>query len=381
MKSEKTVNSKTYLVLGTGVGRAIAYLLAKSPDTRLIVIGDINTERAGRVSVFVDYFNRPKLKCVPMFFDTNKTQNLIEVFRQFNVVVSALPAKYNPKLAEIAIKAGTNFCDLGGIVEVTTQMLELNKKYPDTKVSIVPDCGLMPGLGIVIAKKLMHDLGGADSIEILVGGLPQKPRPPTYYQLVFNVEGLKHICYDPAPILSEGEVKFVEPFHDYNQIGVPELQRFSNKFYGCVESFVTAGASLAANSFRDWGVKYFAEKTVRWPGFVNFFKNIPENKFEESVQKNLTIPVSAKNPDLVWMRVMAQRGSEKSSMSLLDLFDEKTGLTAMQRATGFTTAIMAEMIAEGKIKTGINTPENAFDHQDINELLTRLDKFFSFRKD
>ena len=64
-------------------------------------------------------------------------------------------------------------------------------------------------------------------------------------------------------------------------------------------------------------------------------------------------------------------------VSLLDLYDDSTGLTAMQRTTGFTTAVMAEMIAEGKAKPGVNTPENAFDIFGINEIIKRLSNYLS----
>jgi lysine 6-dehydrogenase len=367
-----------YLVLGTGVGKAVAYALLKNPKN-FVAIADIDLKTATDTQRAL--YKMPGLSncsCLPIEFKAGNTDH-VALFNYFDIIISALPAKYNLELAEAAIKANVHFCDLGGVVEVTTQMLELNKKYPNTSVSVVPDCGLMPGLGIVIAKKLMQDLGGADSIEILVGGLPQKPQLPTHYQLVFNSEGLRHVCYDPAPILSEGEVKLVKPFHDYRLSNIPELRRFSKKFNGNIESFVTAGASLAANSFRDWGVRYFTERTVRWPGFVDFFKNITEDKFEQAVKKHLTIPVDTENPDMVWMQVMVQSGLREKSMSLLDLFDTETNLTAMQRTTGFTTAVIAEMMAEGKTKTGVNTPENAFNHLSINEIIDKVGNLLALK--
>lgn len=365
------MGSKKYLVLGAGVGKAIALILAKSANTRLVGIGDMDAEKVNRVSDFVNKFSQSK-KCLPMLFDAEKIQYPIMLFRAFDVVISALPAKYNLRLAEMAIRAKVHFCDLGGVVEVTEQMLKLNEEYPNMPVSVVPDCGLMPGLGVVVAKKLMMDLGGAESLEILVGGLPQKPQPPTFYQKVFHPEGLKHICYDKAPILSDGKVELVKPFHGYYQLNVLELQSFSKIFNGRIEAFVTAGASLAANSFQGWGVKNFAEKTVRWPGFVEFFKDVPAHEFESAVEKFLTIPVDNENPDLVWMRVTAKNDTEQKSVSLLDLYDSSTGLTAMQRTTGFPTAVMAEMMAEGKTKSGVCTPENAFDYPGTNEALDRI---------
>src|SRR3989344_1139865 len=370
------MNSKKYLVLGTGVGKAIAYLLAKSANTQQVTIGDIDTEKTVSICDFVNKFH--KSKCVPTLFDADKNQNPIKLFQQFDVVISALPAKYNLRLAEVAIQANVHFCDLGGVVEVTEQMLKLNDKYPNMPVSVIPDCGLMPGLGVIVAKKLLRDLGGADSLEILVGGLPQKPQPPTFYQKVFHSEGLKHICYDMTPILSNGEVVLVKPFHDYGQLVVPELRCFSDKFNGRIEAFVTAGASLAALSFQKLGVRYFSEKTVRWPGFVEFFKDVPPEKFEQEVEKHLTIPVNAENPDLVWMRVTAKSElTGEKSISLLDLYDKETGLTAMQRTTGFPTAIIAEMMAKEQTRHGVFTPENAFDCIGLNEIINRVSRLIS----
>lgn len=365
-----------FLVLGTGVGKAIAHALLKNPDN-LVVIADVDLKTATDAkNSLCQMSGWNHGTCIPLEFKAGKN-DAIPLFRYFDGVISALPAKYNFELAETAIRANVHFCDLGGVVEVTKQMLELNKKYPDTKTSIIPDCGLMPGLGIIIAKKLMLDLGGAESIEILVGGLPQKPQPPTYYQKVFNAEGLKHICCDMAPILSEGEIKLVKPFHDYSLTIVPELQVFSDRH---IELFDTAGASLAADSFRKWGAKYFAEKTARWEGFMAFFKDIPEDKFEQAVQELLTIPVDADNPDLVWMRVTAKKaGIKPKSVSLLDLYDNQTGLTAMQRTTGFTAAVMTKMAAEGKTKPGVNTPENALDQTGVNEILDRVGKLLTLK--
>ena len=371
------MGSKRYLVLGAGVGKAIAYILAKSTKTQLVVIADMDNEKIMDAYRFIS--ETSPSKCVPTLFNAKENQNPKSLFGQFDVVISALPAKYNLQLAESAIQANVHFCDLGGVVEVTEQMLKLNDKYPNMPVSVIPDCGLMPGLGVIVAKKLMFDLGGAESLEILVGGLPQKPQPPTFYQKVFHPEGLKHICYDMAPILYQGEVGLVEPFYDYCQLTVSELQSFSGVFNGRIEAFVTAGASLAACSFRDLGVKNFAEKTVRWPGFVEFFKNIPSDKFESAVEEFLTIPVNAENPDLVWMRVTAKNGSRQKSISLLDLYDSETGLTAMQRTTGFTTAVIAEMMAEGKTKRGIYTPENSLNRPNMNDVLKRVSCLMSLK--
>lgn len=376
---------KRFLVLGTGVGKASAFALLKNSKHNEVAVGDINFDRTYFVKNYLSLMlNDRDAACVPIEFRAGET-DASRLFKDFDAVISALPAKHNVLLAKAAISAGVNFCDLGGVLGVTNEMLDLKKTFPQIKTSIIPDCGLMPGLGILLAKKLMHEMDKTHSIEILVGGIPQKPKPPVFYQKVFSPEGLRHICYDPAQILIGGKIETVPPYFGYNQIEVEELKRFSRKFKGTVEIFVTAGASIAPWSFQKWGVNNFVEKTVRWPGFVDFFKNIPPEQFESMVASHVNIPVSSDNPDLVWMKVVAF-GTKKGrtttkSISILDLFEPITGLTAMERTTGFTTAIIAEMMAEGKTKTGVNTPENAFDYRAINELLVNLSKFFSCRED
>ncbi len=371
------MSKKRYLVLGGGVGKAIAYVLAGSSNTQDVFVGDKDEKKVREVASFVN--DRYPGKCIPVLFDVETSGKSVALFEEFGVIISALPAKYNVTLAQTAILAGTNFCDLGGVVEVTKKMMELNKRFPEMQVSVVPDCGLMPGLGIVIAKKFVLEMGGADSVEILVGGLPQKPQPPTFYQKIFHPEGLKHICYDMAPVLSDGDIEWVKPFQDYCQIDVLELEVFSKQFNGRVETFITSGASLAPWSFRDMGVQKFAEKTVRWPGFVDFFKTVPIHKFEQAVETYLNIPVSKDNPDLVWMRIKVKKNGDQRCVSVLDLFDEETGLTAMQRTTGFTTAVIAEMISEGKTLPGVCTPENAFSQSGLTELVERVDGLITIK--
>ena len=375
----------SYLVLGRGVGAAIAYHLGRQPDTHSVTIMDMDKSvlELGRLlksgsNAHYDYLLEDITKC-----------NLPGLFGMgFNVVISALPAKYNFDIAKAAVEAGVHFCDLGGVVDITRrQVKELGKLAKKKNVSIIPDCGLMPGLGIIMVRKLMYELPNSRQAEIYVGGLPQKPKPPIYYQKVFNIEGLASICYENAPILHKGKVKFVPPFSGYSQdLVIPELFDFWDDPNGTLlEGFITAGASIAPWTLKKMGLKEFAEWTVRWPGFAYFVHNIPRDKFVETITPHINTPVTSENPDLVWMRVQvakpAQNAKEKKAYRLLDLFDDKTGLTAMERTTGFTTAIIAGMMAKYQAKPGVNTPETAFTKKNFMLLWKELEKTFNIRRD
>lgn len=369
-----------YLVLGRGVGKAIAKHLCDQEDTDLVVIID-KDPAVLELKKILDTTLPSKCDC---FVSDIENLNLVGLFRKFDVIISALPASKNLALAKAAIEAGRGFCDLGGVVDITQkQISQLGQLAIENHVSVIPDCGLMPGLGILMARKLVYELGKVRSILIHVGGIPQKPRPPIYYQRVFNESGLASICYEDSPILEEGIIKHLPPFSDHRPLFVPELRKFSKKFEGCVESFITAGASIAPWTFRDIGVQNFVEKTIRWPGFVDFVKNIPPDKFIEKISPHIQIPVTAENPDLVWMRVEASGynggGFHKKSYSLLDLYDPETGLTAMERTTGFTTAIIARMIANSQSNNGVHTPETAFSKKQLKLLWEEVNKCFEIR--
>lgn len=370
-----------YTVLGTGVGKAIAYMLIRSPDTKLVILGDVKEESAKEVAERLNgSFSSEDGKCKGIKFVAEDKYSARKIFRESDVVVSALPARYNPDLAKIAIEEGKHFCDLGGVIDITRKMEKLDHIAKMPMVSVVPDCGLMPGLGVMLARLLMDDLENTESIRIYAGGLPQKPNPPLFYQRVFSLEGLAHICFDSSPVLMDGVLYWRKPFSDYEIITVSELAVYSPTRDGKIEAFTTAGASIAPWTFRRWGVNNFWEKTVRWPGFVEFIRDcrngIRAENFEEKILPHVNIPVNNEYPDFVWLKVEASgtiNGTIKSfSYTLLDFFDETTGLSAMERTTGFPTALLAQMAARGKTKPGVHTPECALTSKNMQKLFNEL---------
>lgn len=369
----------SYLVLGTGMGRAIAYCLAGLPDTLKVAVADVDRERARDVGRQANDFFVPV--CDAFQFNAEQPDGLYN-FDEYHVVISALPARYNPALADRAITMGSHFCDLGGVLAATRQMEALNAKALGRRVSVVPDCGLMPGLGLMMARMLLeesYELSPASEtrdIMIYVGGIPQKPAPPLYYQKMFSLEGLKHLVYDKAVVLMDRVVKEAEPLSDYEILKVPELAEFSPDGQGTVEAFLTAGLGVAPWRFQKLGADILVEKTVRWPGFAEFVKAVRESEFEARIGAALGPPVSPENPDLVWMRTTASYLKEDGrpgtlGLSLTAKYDHRLGLSAMEKTTGFSAALTAHRVARGLALCGVNPPETAFHPAVLRELVVR----------
>lgn len=366
----------SYLVLGRGVLKAgVDYLLRQS-DTDLVAILDKDEAVLELDRMFGNF---PKRKVDYIWNDIHKI-NLVGLFKLYDTVISGLPAKENLRLAEAAIKADVNFCDLGGVVIVAKRITDLRKRCPSFNKSIITGCGLMPGDGEIKAQSLIWKFDRAAEVSILVTGLPQNPKPPLNYNFPYSSEGLEHVCYDQAPVLEDGEIVWKKAFSGYKHLTIPELARFYDR--GRVEAFITAGTSLSTESFQKQGIEKYCELTLRCDGFVKFFEHIPREKFQETIVPYLTRP-NQDDPDLVYMKVSVSgyingKWKEKS-ISHLDLFDEATGFTAMERSTAIPAAIVARMMTRGQTNIGINTPETAFSREQMGLYLTELNKYFDIK--
>src|SRR3989344_3227883 len=370
-----------YAVFGAGVGKVIADYLCRVKSTCDVVLLDADFEKAKRACGMINK-RKPHVHCRAIQCDSERVSR--SFLAKFDAIISALPAKFNHALAYKAIDAGVNFCDLGGVVSVTERMIgELNEKAEKNCISVVPDCGIMPGLGIMLARTFVEVLDGVDTVCVYVGGIPQKPRPPLFYQKVFNIEGVESICYDSATVLKNGRIVEKKPFSDLENFKIKELSGFSPDGCGSVEAFITAGASIAHNTFYNLGVSNFCEKTVRWPGFVEFVSTIPRCEFVKKVSDVINMPTDGDNPDLLWMKVLVSgiknREAINITATLLDFYDESTELTAMERCTGFPTGLIAKYLARHDAECGVKTPENAFQVYQLRQMREELKKYFNIK--
>ena len=179
----------------------------------------------------------------------------------------AVPYFFNLGLAKAAISAGCHFADLGGNNTVVRQELELESEAQAAGVAIAPDCGLSPGMASILAGELLRRVGGkADALKLYVGGLPQSPKPPFNYQLVFSVEGLINEYCEPAKILRNGKMTTIEPLTEvesFHMEGFPELEAFHT----------SGGTSTMPETFQGKVGECF-EKTLRYPGHVSMLRSL-----------------------------------------------------------------------------------------------------------
>lgn len=356
------------LVLGAGQqGSACAYDLLTHTDHE-VTLADL---RVDDLPGFLRPFLGGRLTAIPA--DARDPAALREVVRGAAATMNALPYYLNLAVTEAAIDAGSHLCDLGGNTEIVLAQKALDERARERGVSVVPDCGLAPGMVNILAEYGIRQLDRTRSVRILVGGLPQHPEGPLDYQIVYSLEGVLDYYTTRSWVLRGGEPVQVEALSEPEEIDFPGVGR--------LEAFHTAGG-LSTMAQRYAGeVERMEYKTLRYPGHAEVMRAIrdlgllggePVEVGGVSVTpRDLFIAVAGPklrkdprlSPDLVALRVEVageKDGRERTlRWDLLDRYDPSAGITAMMRTTGFSLAITGALQADGQVPPGVHTPDEA----------------------
>ena len=354
------------LVIGSGMmGRAIAHDLCKHSNFDNITIADKDDETLQSAKKFLEGKNIGFVN-----LNVKDANEIKKHFQNIDIAISAIPYKLNYDLARIAIETKTHFLDLGGnngIVEKERNLFEQARKRD---VTIIPDCGLAPGLVSTITRDIVERMDSVDYVKLRVGGLPVDPKPPLDYQIVFSPNGLINEYTEDAMVLDHGQIVEKKSMTDIETI------QFSEPFKD-MEAFITSGGcSTLPYTYKD-KIDYLDYKTIRYPGHCEKFKILLDIGLggekvirigeQEIVPRKFLIGLLMKNlptdgRDVVLIKVLSEglKDGKKIRLeyTLIDYYDEKNGITAMMRTTGYPVSIIAQMIEDGTInQKGVFCPE------------------------
>jgi lysine 6-dehydrogenase len=354
------------LVLGAGLqGSACAYDLLQQPGVEQVTIADLTPERIpGLLRPYVG----ERLRLVRL--DAQDGAALRAAMRGHDAVQNAAPYSFNLGVAQAAVDVGVHCADLGGNTEIVVQQQRLDAAARRQNVSIIPDCGLAPGMVNILAAEGIRRVGDAETVKIYVGGLPQRPEPPLNYQIVYSLAGALDYYTTPSWVLRDGKPTRVDALSELESVTFPAP-------VGELEAFHTGGGiSILPWAYAD-RVRTMEYKTLRYPGHaaimrpirelglldlvpvaVNGTKIVPRDAFIATVSPKLTKP---EGRDLVALRVMVRgKNGSQAAWQLLDYYDETHGISAMMRTTGFSLAITGLMQVEGRVTArGVHTPDVA----------------------
>lgn len=354
-----------YLVLGGGKqGSACALELARSGDAERVVVADADPST---LPAFLEPFRGTTVEALRL--DASDERAVREAMAEADAVACALPYYFNVDMTRLAIEQGAHFCDLGGNTELVEEQMAMHADAMAAGVSVVPDCGLAPGMVNVLAQGGIDALDEVEDVRIYVGGLPRHPKPPLNYQIAYSMEGVLDYYTTPVLVLENGEVREREALTGLEEIDFPAP-------VGRLEAFLTAGGiSRMPYEYRG-RIPSMTYKTLRYPGHAALMKSmrdlglmdtepvevdgtsvVPRDVFIAVVSPRLRNPAG---DDVVVMRVIVRGTLEGASKTIryqmIDSYDPETGVTAMMRTTGYSLAVTARLQATGVIAPGVRTP-------------------------
>ena len=355
------------LVLGAGLqGSACAYDLLQNDEVTEVRLADISTEH---LPDFLAPYSGKRL--IPTRLDVRDIEGVRALMRASDAVMSAIPYYFNLDLAKHAAETGVHFCDLGGNTDIVFEQKKLDAKAREKGITIVPDCGLAPGMVNILAQHGIDQLDTVDEVKIFVGGLPQDPEPPLNYQIVYSLEGVLDYYTTLSWVVRNGKREQVKALSELEPV------HFDSPV-GELEAFHTAGG-LSTMAFRYEGkIPTMEYKTLRYPGHAKIMEAIRELGLLELEPIDVKgvrvsprdVAVAAMGPrltkpegkDLVALRVTVKgkkAGAAKSiSYELVDFYDDERGISAMMRTTGYSLSITGQMQARGEVQPpGVHTPD------------------------
>ncbi len=361
------------LVLGAGLqGCACAYDLLQNPAVRQVTLADL---RPDPLPPFLAGDWDGRLRAVRL--DVTEAATVRETLEGHAAVMSAIPYYYNGPMARAAVEVGCHFADLGGNTEIVLEQKKLHDQARANGVSVIPDCGLAPGMVNILAAEGIRRLDRAEKVKIFVGGLPQHPEPPLNYQIVYSLEGALDYYTTPSWVLRGGKPVQVDALSELEPVEFPSP-------VGTLEAFHTGGGISTLPFAYEGKIDVMEYKTLRYPGHVAVMRPIRELGLLDlrpvEVKGQAVVPrdffIAAVRPklhkpngrDLVAVQVQVsglKAGKAKQvTFRLIDYYDGGHGISAMMRTTGFSLSITGQMQADGRVtRKGVYTPDEAMPFQ------------------
>lgn len=338
--------------------------LAEFSDFSEIVIGDYDVAAAERLAAEI---NDPRIKALRV--DAEDYAGMVQLFREFDVILNGLPWKYDLAVTKACVEAGVSGLD----VSTEEDQWSYDAVAREKGIVFIPGMGATPGITNAMARRGADQLDKVDDIQISFAAFRcPAPSPgllitflwefhPTteerlYYQdgefhWAGVFEGLRTVNF-PGPI-GEQEVCYIP--HPETRTMPKSLGAKSVSVRGCFPPH----AMRLAKAMLESGL-YSEEKIT--------VKGIETTAFEMMYEILLALPESKETP--LWayglvVEVFGQKDGRRLKHTLWNRHpsqEEWGGKAAYYKNIAIPLSIGVQMIARGDVThRGIIPPETAID--------------------
>jgi saccharopine dehydrogenase-like NADP-dependent oxidoreductase len=351
------------IVLGAGmVGSTMAIDMAKKHNVTLTDLSQ-------------DVLKHVKQKCNSLTtqqLDVTNKENLQSIIKKYDLVINAVPGFLGFETLKKIIEADMNVIDIAFFPENSLELDALAKKH---NVTAIVDCGVAPGMDNIILGYYNEKMKLTD-FECLVGGLPKTKKWPFCYKAPFSPIDVIEEYTRPARYVEHGEEVVREALTDCEYVEFDKV--------GTLESFNSDG--LRSIIYTMPNIPNMKEKTLRYPGHVEYVKVLKESgffsreKIDVKGKKVTPLDFTSKilfnewklgetEEEITVMRVTikgenANRQTEEVVYNMHDEYCPETKTSSMARTTGYTATAAANMFLEGLFsEKGVFPPELIGKHE------------------
>ena len=376
---------KILVLGGCGVqGRTALCDLASDPQVTQIICGDVRFDELSRISPFTDM-----AKITTAVLDAHNPLDLLNLCKKVDAVIDLLPREFATHVNEAALAAKVPLVNTNYMYSPEA----MDKRAKAAGVAIMPECGLDPGIDLVIYGSAASRFDTLTTINSYCGGFPEKKActNPLNYKISWIWRGVLSSTMRESRIIKEGQL-----------ISIPAARQHDEKFVhevdfpglGRLEAIPNGDAVEFTNrlALTDTMVNT-GRYSLRWPGWSAFWRPLKALGFlGENAVEGLGGKISPLDfmdhflgPQLVYQK------DEKDLVAMVNIFegmkdnkkmrltstlyierDLETGLMAMSKGVAYTACIVAKMLARGEItEKGVLSP---MVHIPVQPFMDRLKK-------
>jgi len=374
------------LLIGLGKqGRAALWDLVRSEIIEEVIAVDVSSEAEEYVR------NLKSSKTTFVRSDLKDEDRLSELMRNADLVVDLAPGQFALSIAKLAVMNGKHLVNAMYLIDPTyvtdpdryrelrEEVRRLDELAKEKNITVLPEFGLDPGIDLVLTGQAIKELDEVHELYTYGAGIPEPKAAatnPLKYKVTWSFDGVLRSYKRPARVIRDGRAEVIPP----NEIFSPEnCHEVEVENVGLLDAYPNGDAVEYAERFGLLKtLKFAARYSMRWSGHCQFWKKLVDLHFLDDAPINVggvavkpreflvallepQLRLRDNERDIAVVRVDA-RGVKTSRKvrvvyQLIDYRDLSTGFTAMQRTTGFTASIGAQMILRGDIsKKGIIFP-------------------------
>ena len=348
---------KKVIVLGSGmVGSAIAIDMATRHN---VTITDVNQPALDKVKKKYPSVNT-------LMLDVTDKKILQQTIKQYDLVICAVPGYLGFETVKSIIEAEMNVVDISFFAE---NSLELDALAKEMQVTAIVDCGVAPGMHNLILGYYNEKMKISE-FECLVGGLPKYKKWPFNYKAPFSPVDVIEEYTRPARYVENGKLKTEEALTGSEYVDFDSV--------GTLEAFNSDGLRTLLYTMPH--IPNMIEKTLRYPGHIEYIKVLKESGFfsKDKIQLNgmeiSPLEFTSKilfnewklgetEEEITVMRITLKGENEKGQQeeivyNLYDEYNKETQTSSMARTTGYSATACANMFMDGLFKEkGVFPPE------------------------